>query len=469
MMSSAMLVATCLAASRDVQPPILPSRSALPASKVRLELDPLAYRSASQGPIMPSELEPATLKDYDDIDSVIDRATRTHGWAPVIPQFRKTTAWSQWEGTIFERLWKHALLNMVAPTLLLCVAKYFDRSISWWKIPKEHAIAAPFYAISNGWNYLLTLATFVTTFFVGHSHDFWRRSYGLTRSVQGRMNDIGLLCASHAKRLPDGSLDARTAVILDALGRNLRLLHCLFYADVCYRKTAMARKGPPGASATMSSIRLLLSFDRSSRTAPGLNRLRDRGLVTDREYETLVNVALPPSRWYLIVVEWVTTRIAGAHRAGLLVGTEGFEQVALTKCTALRSACMSIPDELAARMPLAYVHLTHCLVDVLLLIAPFGLYPHLGVLSVPMAGIISIFYRGLLELSKSFLDPFGNRRVSYSGLTSDISVDTLIGESNAGSLIWPQAAKTMPFDMPLADREEGGGAAGGAAAATAAP
>ena len=88
--------------------------------------------------------------------------------------------------------------------------------------------------------------------------------------------------------------------------------------------------------------------------------------------------------------------------------------MALTKCTALRSACMSIPDELAARMPLAYVHLTHCLVDVLLLIAPFGLYPHLGVLSVPMAGIISIFYRGLLELSKSFLDPFGNRRASPS-------------------------------------------------------
>lgn len=96
-------------------------------------------------------------------------------------------------------------------------------------------------------------------------------------------------------------------------------------------------------------------------------------------------------------------------------------------------------------MPLAYVHLTHCLVDILLLLAPLGLYPHLGVISIPMTGIISLFYRGLLELSKSFLDPFGNRRVSFSGLTSDINIDCLIGESNAGSLIWPQAATKMPF------------------------
>ena len=142
----------------------------------------------------------------------------------------------------------------------------------------------------------------------------------------------------------------------------------------------------------------MLSFDRVSRNAPGLDRLRDRGLVTDREYNTLVNLALPPSRWYLIVLEWITARISRAKATGLLTGAEGFEQVALTKCCDLRGACMSIPDALAARMPLAYVHFTHCLVDILLLIAPFGLYPNLGVFSVPMTGIIALFYRGLLEL-----------------------------------------------------------------------
>ena len=63
----------------------------------------------------------------------------------------------------------------------------------------------------------------------------------------------------------------------------------------------------------------------------------------------------------------------------------------------------------------------------------------------PLNSIIALFYRGLLELSKSFLDPFGNRRVSMSGLSSDIGIATLIGESNAGSIVWPQGAFHLPF------------------------
>ena len=69
-----------------------------------------------------------------------------------------------------------------------------------------------------------------------------------------------------------------------------------------------------------------------------------------------------------------------------------------------------------------------------------------GVVSIPMTGVLTLFYRGLLELSKSFLDPFGNRRVSFTSLTSDIHIDCLIGESNAGSLVWPQGAQRFPID-----------------------
>ena len=56
-----------------------------------------------------------------------------------------------------------------------------------------------------------------------------------------------------------------------------------------------------------------------------------------------------------------------------------------------------------------------------------------------------LFYSGLLELSKSFLDPFGNRRVSTTDLSAEINIDTLIGEANAGSLVWPLGAQRMPF------------------------
>ena len=70
---------------------------------------------------------------------------------------------------------------------------------------------------------------------------------------------------------------------------------------------------------------------------------------------------------------------------------------------------------------------------------------NLGWFSIPMTGLFTLFYRGLLELSKSFLDPFGNRRVSFTGLSADINIDCLIGEVNVGSLVWPQGAKLFPF------------------------
>ena len=42
------------------------------------------------------------------------------------------------------------------------------------------------------------------------------------------------------------------------------------------------------------------------------------------------------------------------------------------------------------------------------MLAPFALYPRLGALTAPLCGVLTVFYRGFLVLSKSFLDPFGN-------------------------------------------------------------
>ena len=218
----------------------------------------------------------------------------------MIPQYKRSMkwAWQQWEFTITERLWKAACSRMVVPLCLLLFTHWSDPTLSWWHIPSGNRLAEPFRAFATGWNYILTLATFVLTFFVGHAHDFWRKSYGLTRSVQGRLNDIGLMCGSHTQRVPGGELSDAATRFLHDTARNLRLLQCLFYADVCYRRAAHAGREGTG------SIRLLLSFDRVARNAPGLERLRHRGLVTDLEYETLVGngagrgggAAQPPAR-----------------------------------------------------------------------------------------------------------------------------------------------------------------------------
>jgi hypothetical protein len=178
---------------------------------------------------MPAELEPTSRKDYDEIDEVIDRACRTHGWTPVIPQYKRSMrwAWQQWEYTITERLWKTAAYNMLVPFLLLLYVHWTDPASPWWKLSKSHNLHEPLLAVASGWNYMLTLATFVTTFFVGHSHDFWRKSYGLTRTVQGRLNDLGLICSAHASRTASGGLTKEAAFFLHENARNLRLMHCL--------------------------------------------------------------------------------------------------------------------------------------------------------------------------------------------------------------------------------------------------
>ena len=78
--------------------------------------------------------------------------------------------------------------------------------------------------------------------------------------------------------------------------------------------------------------------------------------------------------------------------------------------------------------------------DVVLLLAPFALFPRLGALSIALSGILGLFYRGLLELSKSFLDPFGNE----GSVGQNLQIDTLLGEANAASLRWVNGAATLP-------------------------
>ena len=87
--------------------------------------------------------------------------------------------------------------------------------------------------------------------------------------------------------------------------------------------------------------------------------------------------------------------------SGVLRGSYGLEENILKQITDLRAQFFNIGDYTAGRMPLAYVQLVQVLVDSLVLLAPFALYPELGSPSIPLAGLLTLFFKGLLELSKS--------------------------------------------------------------------
>ena len=178
-------------------------------------------------------------------------------------------------------------------------------------------------------------------------------------------------------------------------------------------------------------------------TDRGLERLRARGCLTAREHRLLTTeLLLPKTARPAVVLEWIGARIRAGRQQSHIGGDAGFEQLIYEKLMLLRGTCASIVDDAEARMPLAYVHLVQILVDALVILAPFALYSKLGVFMVPLCGLQTIFYRGFLVLSKSFLDPFGNE----DSLSENFSVHCLIRETNASSVRWSRGIELLPFD-----------------------
>jgi predicted membrane chloride channel (bestrophin family) len=128
-------------------------------------------------------------------------------------------------------------------------------------------------------------------------------------------------------------------------------------------------------------------------------------------------------------------------RDGILVGGDASERELIRRLTDLRAEYFSIGDLCAGRMPIAYVQLVQILVDTLVWLAPFSLYPELGSLSIPLCAVLTHFFKGLLELSKSFLDPFGNDGYPQQ----NIRVDVLVSELNFGAASrWVEAGDRVP-------------------------
>lgn len=288
-----------------------------------------------------------------------------------------------------------------------------------------HHVVQKLRALENLWSYLLPMATFVNTFFLSQAYGFWLANKGNCRKVQGRVNDMSMLLATHAARDAAGRVTPEAAELLETCARYIRLYDLFFWA-------AQVR---PSSGDEVPSLSIL-------RTPRGLAALLARGELTVEEHTILTtNGACSETQRHSVVLQWIVARFVEARRTGIILGRSGMESVFLDKVCLLRATCASITDDAAARMPLAYVHLVQILVDTLIVLAPFALYPRLGALTVPLCGVLTVFYRGFLVLSKSFLDPFGNEDT----LSENLSVLCLVTETNAGSLRWRDATRNLPF------------------------
>ena len=392
------------------------------------------YNFHKDAPLVPGpntsleELEATATDDFilRTIDQIMptDKAYGTYN-ADVILTYNpeRTWLWQRWHGTILQASLHKVLLNM-GWSAILCVALRRICGATWgWGLEPsgdECLWVARLKVFDKLWHYQQTLTTFILTFFLGQAYSLWREMYTTARKIQGRLSDLSILLATHAQTSSNsksGGLTDTSRTFLQTIARQLRLYHIMVWAS-------QARQ-----------FKVLL-------TNRGLQFMKNRGVMTQTELDTLLNSPLAPSKRHNAILEWIIVEVQEAHKSDILHHSQNSQKIFLTKLLELRGTCAGIPDIIDGRMPLAYAHFVQVLVDSFLFAAPLALYSELGIFSVICVGFMTLFYEGLLDLSKIFLDPLDREDYLAGGVDMDLGV--FIRESNSGSEMWASGMKGVP-------------------------
>ena len=363
-------------------------------------------------------------------------------------------------------------------------------------------------AINGLWEYQLSLTIFTLSFFVNHAYTQWRMTYFCTRAIQGRINGLCMLVTSGARRSAGfGEVEgttgyqrceqeglggglwadhhgaggaAATAIggrettaaaaaedkpknnrrdarkLVDDVTRYLRMSHTFFWASTPTHSDGFGDTHH-SEGGILGDVELKdRNFDASQfgpmlLSAEGLDMLVDYEQLTQREKEALVATGLPPSQYSYVMLEWAGIRCIDGMEHGELRGSPAMEDNILRLLNELRAEYFNIGDYNAGRMPMAYVQVMEVFVDTLTVLAPLALYTKMGTFNIISSGLLTLFFKGLLELSKSFLDPFG--REGYRA--HNIRVDVLVSELNFGaSSRWIDAGDALPSEVLISDNDD---------------
>lgn len=363
-------------------------------------------------------------QELKDIDRAIDKIAGVNSRysGDIIKQYKpqRSWLWSRWTGTILQRSYKVALLQMII-TASIGIFVRRSSSVKWpiGSVPDQsNLIISRMIAFSKHWHYLQGITTFILTFFLSQAYSHWREMYSAARKVQGRLNDINFLLTSIAKRDENGNYTPEAEKVLDNVSSYTRLFHAFLWSKFATKNFGVLS------------------------TARGQSRMLSRGLMTQGEFNALQAIdqrAGAPNA----CLQWIAIRALKGmkDKDGGLKDDESF--LLHAKISELRGTYAGIGDILAGRMPLAYTHIVQILVDSFLATAPVALYAELGVWGPLSVGILTLFYSGLLDLAKIFLDPLDNDGFCNESINMDIGV--LIREGNAGSTRWKSSAEILPF------------------------
>jgi hypothetical protein len=294
------------------------------------------------------------------IDSSSSSSSSSHGGI-IIHRFlpHRKWLWRQWHGTVFYHTVKSAFRNMLG-ALVVCA---FFRNMThrdWrvWEFPDSSSttgvviLISPMLArlvmLGTIWKSLMSLTTLMLTLFVSQAFSFWKSVYEIGRSLQGRINDINLLLATHVSRKRNGTYTPEAQQFLEEVASMLRVYHLLMWATHARR------------------FRILL-------TDRGMARMVTRGIMSIQQKETMeLQMGVSKTERHYVLLEWVLYKCHHARKKGILEGDAGLEHVLLEKACGLRSMSSQVAHKVNGRMPLAYAHFVQILVDSFLLFAPLA-------------------------------------------------------------------------------------------------
>jgi len=368
----------------------------------------------------------------DELRELVETACSTTVEKQIILQYYpgRFWLWKQWTGTVVRSSLifdgKYMALFAALVSIIFCLNG---------KASARASLAEGYAGLLRAWRLLATITTFVLSFFLNQSYQLWRMAYSICRRVQGRLNDIGLLCATYARRdNSTGAYAPEAEEMLQTVSRWIRLFHYMFYASINVRFAPL-------------------------KTPNGLSQLVRAGALTNEELEILLQASEPKDAVILWMSQLFDTAFADGRLSSSSARARGAYpiavQVALQKqIIELRLTYASLKDELTGRMPLAYVQLVQIITDAILFCTPMALTLNLGsfgalfVICGVVLGttVVTLFYSSIVNLAKLFLDPLNNEMESRGGDMGigGINVATLLQETNIGSEKWRRSATNLP-------------------------
>jgi hypothetical protein len=284
---------------------------------VAFRLDRASFKHFMAGPLSQADDIKTEIRKIDNvIDNISGVKTRYGG--DIIRQYKPSRRWlwGRWHGTILQQAWTEAASNMFVSVCFVAAIRFFCQP-TWapgqMPDPSFPAISR-LGGLAKLWHYLLSITTFILTFFLSQAYTMWRNMYYTARKIQGRINDIGLLVASTVERDDQGKYTKRGEALMDDVGSYTRLFHAFCWAK--YSKKFQ-----------------VLSTDR------GMSRMLSRGLLTQKEYNSLTSPSTRNCGPHNVCVTWMLVKCLTAMKHNTLPNDRALRDVLFQKiCSKILTA-----------------------------------------------------------------------------------------------------------------------------------